>query len=74
MALDQVHEQNNCPIKSCGGATDLVIKIEESALTRWETCGPEVGRIINKFEESMKLEKPDFMKVLQHTVKSFLVI
>ena len=47
MALDQVHEQNNGTIKSCGGTTDLVNKVEESALIRWETCGPEVARIIN---------------------------
>ena len=35
MALDQVYEQNNRIIKSCGGATDLVNKVEESALIRW---------------------------------------
>ena len=23
LGLDQVHEQNNCVIKGCGGATDL---------------------------------------------------
>ena len=32
MALDQVHEQNNRTIKSCGGAIDLVNKVEQSAL------------------------------------------
>ena len=57
MALDQIHEQHNRTIKSCGGATDLVNKVEESALIRWETCGPDVARLINEFEESMK---PDF--------------
>ena len=59
MALDQVHEQNNRTIKSCGGATDLVNKVEESALIQWETCGPEVAQIINEFEESIKLETPE---------------
>ena len=59
MALDQVHEQNNRTIKSCGGAIDLVNKVEESALIRWETCGPQVAWIINKFEESMKLVIPE---------------
>ena len=59
MALDQVHEQNNRTIKSCGGATDLVNKVEESALIRWGTCDSEVPRIINEFEESMKLETPE---------------
>ena len=59
MALDQVHEQNNRTIKFCGGATGLVNNVEKSALIRWETCGPEVARIINEFEESMKLETPE---------------
>ena len=58
MPLDQVHEQNNRTMKSCRGATDLVNKVDESALIRWETCGPEVARIINEYEESMKLETP----------------
>ena len=46
MALDQVHERNNRTIKACGGATDLVNKVEEYALIRWETCGPDVSRLI----------------------------
>ena len=80
IALDQVHEQNNHPIKYNGGAIDLISKVEESALIRWEMCGPEVAQIINEFEESMKLETPEeddsnllLMKILQHTEKSFLV-
>ena len=56
MTFDQVHKQNNRTIKSCGGATDLANKIEESAMTQWETCDPEVARVINEFEEPMKLE------------------
>ena len=59
MALDQVREQNNHTIKFCGGASDLVNNVDKSALIRWETCGPEVARIINEFEESMKLETPE---------------
>ena len=54
MALDQVHEQNNCTIKSWGGATDLVNEGDESALIQCETYGPDVSRMINEFEESMK--------------------
>ena len=52
MALDQVHEQNNRVIKSTGGATDLVNKRDDSALIRWETCGPDIARIITEFEDS----------------------
>ena len=52
MALDQVHEQNNRVIKSTGGATDLVNKCDDSALIRWETCGPDIARFITEFEDS----------------------
>ena len=55
MALDQVHEHNNRVIKSTGGATDLVNKRDDSALIRWETCGPDIARIITEFED---LETP----------------
>ena len=34
IALDQVHDQNNRTIKSCGGVIDLVNKVEEAALIR----------------------------------------
>ena len=59
IVLDQVHGQNNCTIKSCGGVTDLVNKVEESAVIWCKTCGPEVPRIINEFEKSVKLEAPE---------------
>ena len=51
MALDQVHEQNNKIIKGQGGATNFLNLENESALIRWETCGPEVTRIVTEFEE-----------------------
>ena len=51
MALDQVHEQNNRVIKSsCGGAINYVNQADDSALIRWETCGPDIARIITEFE------------------------
>ena len=53
MALDQVHEQNNKIIKGVGGATSLLNTQDESALIRWETCGPEVARIVSEFEDSL---------------------
>ena len=56
MALDQVHEQNNKIIKGQGGASSFLNLEDESALIRWETCGPEVGRIVSEFEEEMKDE------------------
>ena len=51
MALDQVHEQNNRYVKSVGGATPLVNRQDDSALVRWELCGPELSRIVREFEE-----------------------
>ena len=53
MALDQIHEQNNKIIKGVGGATSLLNTQDESALIRWETCGPEVARIVFEFEDSL---------------------
>ena len=53
MALDQIHEQNNKIIKGAGGATSLLNTQDESALLRWETCGPEVARIVSEFEDSL---------------------
>ena len=81
MALDQLQEQNNRTIKSCGDLTDVVNKAEESVLIQWEMCDPNVARIISEFEESMKLETPEeddsnlnfIMKILKHTEKSSLV-
>ena len=53
MGLDQVHEQNNAVIKGCGGATDLVNKIDDSALIRWETYGPDIARLLLEFENAV---------------------
>ena len=53
MALDQIHEQNNKIIKAVGGATSLLKTQDESALIRWDTCGPEVTRIILECEYSL---------------------
>ena len=46
MGLDQVHEQNNAVIKGSGGASDLLNKVDESALLRWDVGNPEVTRLI----------------------------
>ena len=53
MAFDQVHEQNNKIIKGLGGASNLLNTQDDSALIRWETCGPEVARIVAEFEDSL---------------------
>ena len=53
IGLDQVHEQNNAVIKGSGGATDLLNKVDESALLRWEVCNPELARLLLEFEDSI---------------------
>ena len=51
--MDQVHEQSNKIITGVGGATSLLNTQDESALIRWETCGPEVARIVLEFQDSL---------------------
>ena len=53
IGLDQVHEQNNAVIKGSDRASDLLNKVDESALLRWEVCNPEVARLILEFEDAM---------------------
>ena len=50
MGLDQIDEQNNKLIKGCGEASDLYSKVNDSALIRWETCSPEITRVILESE------------------------
>ena len=53
MALDQLHEQNNRTIKS-SVASSFANRADDSALIRWETCGAELSRIINEFEDTFR--------------------
>ena len=39
-----------------GGSTNLLNKKNDSALIRWETCGPEVAWIVSDFENSISVE------------------
>ena len=55
MALDQLHEQNNKYIKSVSSATSIINQQDDSALVRWELCGPEICWIIEEFEEAKSL-------------------
>ena len=66
MAFDQVHEQNNKIIKGLGGATNLLNSKNDSALIRWETCGPEIARIVSEFESSMKSQDSSESSRLKH--------
>ena len=68
MALDQLQEQNNKHIKGVSGATNLVNRQDNSALTRWELCGPELSRILMEFEEGIDNpeEEIGIMKIMLH--------
>ena len=59
MGLDQLHEQNNKYIKGVSGATSLVNQQDETALIRWELCGPELSRLLPKFEESNEIDREE---------------
>ena len=50
LAIDKAHEQNNAVVKGDGGAVGLTES--PSALKRWMLCGPEMARLISKFETS----------------------
>ena len=51
MGWDQIHERNNKLIKGCGGASNLLNKVEDSALIRWETWSPEIALVILGFKD-----------------------
>ncbi len=53
IALDHAHEQNNACVKGDGGAVGLTTQ-NVTALQRWMVAGPEMARLINEFQESMK--------------------
>ncbi len=53
--IDHAHEQNNALVKVDGGAVGLTGN--PSALRRWMVSGPEIARIISKFENSMVLNR-----------------
>ena len=48
VAIDQAHEQNNKIVKGDGGAVGLLQN--SKALLRWMGAGPELSRVIKKFE------------------------
>lgn len=49
IALDQAHEQHNAVVKDDGGAVGLTES--PTALQWWIFSGPEMARLINKFDE-----------------------
>ena len=56
VSLDHAHEQNNKLVKGDGGAG---LTENSSPLLRWMVSGPEVARLVNKFECSLEVTKGD---------------
>ena len=52
MAHDQIHEQNNKDIKGVSGATNLFNRVDNSGLSRWELCSPDLVRLMTEFENN----------------------
>ena len=70
MALDQVHEQNNGKIKGASGATHLLNRADVSGLERWETCTPEIARIIESLEENIEVKTTEDLDKPHHEDRS----
>ena len=58
IAIDQAHEQNNAIVKGDGGAVGLTEN--PSAL------GPEIARVVNEFENEMKVASSNDVKTDHH--------
>ena len=72
IAIDQGHEQNNAAVKDDGGAVDLTES--PAALKRWMVSGPEMARVIGKFEASTEKRKkldPRHHEEAEHVQKAF---
>ena len=77
IGLDQIHEQNNKLIKGCGGASKLPNKVDNSALICWETCSPEIVRVLSLKIVSIEMKflpsrVPSTMKVANLFTKDSL--
>ena len=57
IAIDQAHEQNNASVKGDGGAVGLTEN--PAALRRWMVSGPEMARVINEFQNTAEIKKPE---------------
>ena len=67
IAIDQAHEQNNAIVKGDGGAVGLRRLTENpSALRRWMVSGPEIARVVNEFENEMKVASSNDVKTDHH--------
>ena len=65
MALDLLHKQNNGKIKGASGATRLLKRVDVSGLEQWETCTPEIARIIESLEGNIEAK---LQKILKHHI------
>jgi hypothetical protein len=64
IAIDQAHEQNNAIVKGDGGAVGLTENA--SALRRWMVSGPEIARVVNEFDDEIKVASSNDVKTDHH--------
>ena len=70
MALDQVHEQNDEKVRGASGAMHLLNRADMSGLERWETCTPEIARIMESLEENIEAKTTEDLCKPHHEDKS----
>ena len=64
LPIDHAHAQNNKKVKGDGGAIGLT---EDSAeLTRWMISGPEIARVVEEFETSLRSYSDISTDTLKH--------
>ena len=64
MDFDQVHEQDNEKLKGASGAMYLLNRADVQEL--WETCTPEIARIIKTLEEYIEAKTTEDLDQLDH--------
>ena len=59
MRLDQIHEQNIAIMKSMGGATSSLNKVDQSSLARWCLCIHKLTSTVSEHEfEEIDMNSP----------------
>ena len=70
MGLGQIHEQNNAVMKSMGGATSSLNKVDESSLARWGLCIHGLVTVVSEYQfEENDMNSPH---EAQHHHKDFV--
>ena len=68
IAIDQAHEQKNASVKEEGGTVDLTQS--PNFLRRWAVAGPELVRMIFKFDVALDASDNADQEILFHDEQS----